>query len=169
MTIPIITPYCAPRSRANYLALVNAFNVEHNPIYQPGYMIPRGTWCDRYLSDVSTAFDCPIPFVLASEQVSWLASLTGKAAGWVELMTLSTPQGIVTVETQAIARVELGFPTVAVWANPNPKLHGHVAVVVPADPLVAGVHVSAAGGQCFRNALVSRSFGQIVPRYFSHA
>ncbi len=133
-----------------------------------GYLVPGVTWCNRYLSDVTRNLDCEIPFQKANEMVKWLAGLQGAAAGWYEIHTLSTPQGLVPVETQAIARAELGLPTVAVWETPDPADHGHVAVVVPAVPPAPGVHVSAAGAHNFQNALISRSFGVYVPRYFTH-
>jgi hypothetical protein len=166
--IPLITPYCPPRSRQNYLDAIASLDVEHNPIYQAGYLVAGVTWCNRFLTDATRLLDCEIPFAKANDQVIWLAGMPGAAAGWLELHDLSMPQGLVSRETQAIARVELGLPTVAVWSNPKPADHGHVGMVVPTLPPSTGVHVAAAGSHNFQNAAVSRSFGVYVPRYFTH-
>lgn len=160
----IVPPYCAPRSRSNYLGAIAGFNVEHNAIYQLGYLVPGETWCNRYVYDVTRFLDCEIPFIKANMQALWLRSLAGAAAGWVEL----TNNGAISKESQAIERAEVGLPTVAVLENPVPTDHGHIGMVVPAQPPAPGVHVSAAGSHCFQNAPLSRSFGAYLPRYFTH-
>jgi len=164
-----VPPYCPPRSRQSYLDLIASLEVELNPIYKAGYLVAHTTWCNRFLTDATRLLGCEIPFQKANDQVVWLATMPGAAAGWYELNALSTPSGIVTVEAQATARAELGLPTVAVWSNPDPAGHGHVGVVVPAQPPAPGVHIAAAGSHNFQNALISRSFGAYIPRYFTHA
>ena len=159
---------CLPRSRKLYLDAVAVLDVEHRERYRPRDVTGDGkaeTFCNLFLSDCTALLECPIPFVLANFQVGWLSGPLGLAAGWLELRPLPNA----TVEAQAIARAELGLPTVAVWAN-STGAHGHAGVVVPAEPPMTGVvHIAAAGARNFQNAPIQRSFGVLHPRYFTHA
>jgi len=158
---------CLPRSRKLYLDAIATLDVEHRERYRArdvtGDGIPE-TFCNLFLSDCTALLECPIPFILANIQVEWLSGPPGLAAGWLELHPLPGT----TVEVQAIARAELGLPTVAAWANPSGG-HGHVGMIVPAEPPTPGIHVAAAGARNFQNSPIQRSFGVLHPRYFTHA
>ncbi len=134
-----------------YSAVLDSLDVEHNAAYQPGYLVPQSSWCNRLCSDATAKLGCPIPFRPANAQYDWLRG--GGASGeWVEVTNL----------LEATAHAALGQPTVAAWRN-NLGLHGHIALVRPNG------HVCAAGAHCFNDAPLTMSFGPVVPRFFSYA
>ena len=158
---------CQPRNRQTYLNLIAELDVEHNPRYLARDVTGDGkaeTFCNIFLGDCSMRLGAPIPHMLANQQVEWLSGPAGPASGWLELLPL--PEA--TVDAQAVARAELGLPTVAVWANPTGG-HGHVGFIVPAEPPTPGVHIAAAGARNFQNAPIQRSFGVLKYRVFTHA
>lgn len=181
------------------LALITGINVMGNAAFLPGILaVPAGgepsncsfegqwvklihyTRCNSYVTCCTAALGCAVPPMLANEQHAWLKSNEGQLAGWMHVDS----------ET-ARKRAELGCPTVAVISlfrcpkchavyqsdAPCPEdaakpveTHGHIVLVVPADPTgPAGTYVSAAGAQNFVRALLQRSFGNYVPDYFTHS
>lgn len=140
------------RSADNLRTVVAGFGLETNPVYLPANGL---TWCNRYLSDVTTILDCPIPFRLADAQIEWLKSLEGAAHGWTEV-----PQAT------ASAAVELGHPAAATWSNPDG--HGHVALCVPWLKGPRGVYVSQAGARNFSYGPLARGFGSHPVVFYAH-
>lgn len=138
---------------AEYDAELDSLCVETEPIYQPGYLAPGLTWCNRLVSDATARLGCPIPFLPANAQHDWLRNLDGGSrAGWVEVHDLP----------EAIINASRGYPTVASWRN-NLRPHGHIALVR------SNGHICAAGAHNFNDAALTRSFGPVEPRFFTHA
>ena len=162
----ILPPPMPPRSRARYLEAIASLDVEHAPKYRARDLDGSGnqsTFCNLFLSDCTKLLGCPIPWKLATDQAGWLDSAAGLSSGWHEIVA----SGEATAGAQAAIHADIGYPTVAVWANHAG--HGHVAIVCPAIPQGSGLHVAAAGAQNFQNAPISRSFGAIQPRFFTHS
>lgn len=149
------------------LALITGLDVVNNFAFLPhrratanaagGYdATPVLTLCNAYLTCCTAGLGCAVPPMKANDQHAWLGSPEGKLAGWMPVDNETARQ-----------RAQLGFPTVAAFANPLG--HGHVALVVPADPTgPVGVYVSAAGATNFVRCLWHRSFGTFTPDYFTH-
>lgn len=114
------------------------------------------TLCNAYVTCCTAGLGCAVPPMKANSQYAWLGSAGGQVAGW-------TP---VDAET-ARQRAQLGRPTVAALANPLG--HGHIALVVPADPAgPPGVYVSSAGVVNHVRTPLARSFGTFTPQYWTH-
>lgn len=151
------------RSADAVLALITGLDVVNNFAFLPhrrvladGSLTPTLTLCNTYLTCCTAGLGCAIPPMLANKQHVWLLSNEGKLAGWMHVDSETARQ-----------RAQLGYPTVAVAANLFG--HGHVALVVPPDPVgPVGIYVSAAGAQNFVRVLWHRSFGAMKPDYFTH-
>lgn len=141
------------------------------------------TRCNGYATACTAALGCPVPPMKANQQHDWLMSNEGQLAGWMHVDSETARQ-----------RAQGGYPTMAVWKNVHWRCsrclkpaagagtcancggttvlvedHGHIALVVPADPTgPTGIYVSAAGQQNFVRCLLARSFGDIKPDYFTH-
>lgn len=167
------TTQCLPRGRQNYLDVISSLRVETDQVYAPGHLGDGLTWCNLFLHDATKALSCAVPFLKANKQVEWLASIEGAGEGWWELTAEICPKGI---ELAAMIRANSGFPTVAVWANPIPERHGHVAMVVPPkapNPVPSTkpitLYIAQAGAHNFENVPLARGFGTYAPRLFTHA
>lgn len=147
-------PSPMPRSPEFLLALVSDMAVTHNFAFTPRDGL---TFCNCYVAVVTASLRCPIPPRLANLQNAWLKSDEGRMAGWMP----------VDAET-ARARAQLGYPTVASWANPKHDAPGHIALLVPAPQGVASIHISQAGTENFIRAPIGRGFGSLAPDYFTH-
>lgn len=145
-----MTPACLPRTRDNLLATLLLFDVEHSATYAPGKGL---TWCNRYVSDVTKALDCPIPFRLANDQVLYLDSVEAAMDGWSRATV-----------PEALASLERGEPVVVGWYNPEG--HGHIAMGTPSDE--KGLHISQAGARCFLSKPVSSGFGSHAVKIWVH-
>lgn len=156
------------RSKEAVLALVRGIDVVNNFAFLPhrrALANGLGTWdatkiltlCNCYVNVCTSALGCAIPAKKANEQHEWLKGEPGRVAGWMHVD-----------QTTAAQRADLGYPTVATL--PNPQGHGHIALVVPADPVgPIGVYVSSAGAQNYVRALMSRSFGAGAQvEFFTH-
>lgn len=152
------------RSPDAVLALISGIDVVNNFAFLPhrrvlsdGDPTPLLTLCNAYVTCCTAALGCPIAPMKANEQAAWLLSPEGQLAGWMHVDSATAKQ-----------RAQGGYPTVAAWVNPTGG-HGHIALVVPADPIGPdGIYVSAAGAQNFVRCLVGRSFGDLKPDYFTH-
>ena len=150
------------RSPDTVLALISGLDVVNNFAFLPhrrvieGEPTPLLTLCNCYVSVCTAALGCPIAPMKANQQHAWLASNEGKLAGWMPVDPATAQQ-----------RGDSGYPTVAVETKPG---HGHIALVVPADPTgPSGIYVSAAGAQNFVRALFLRSFGGASKaEFFTH-
>lgn len=151
------------RSPDAVLALIAGMDVASNFAFAPHVIVmPDGTskavtWCNAYATCLTAAMGCAIPPKLANKQHAWLASEAGVAAGWKPCDR----------ET-ARMRASMGFPVVAVWTNPTGP--GHISVLVPPPATDPGrIYVSTAGRDNFVRAPLERSFGMLVPEFFTHA
>ena len=140
------------RSPDIYRAQLDSLDVENEPMYQPGYLVPNSTWCNRVVSDATERLRCPVPLMLANEQHAWLSDERGKAAGWIRLVDFGA----------AVAAADIGQPTIASWANPAGQ-HGHIALVRP------GGHITQAGAHNHNDAPLARGFGDLQPDWFTHS
>lgn len=155
------------RSPAALLEVVAQFPVETATRYAP---MPGATRCNTYAWDVTRALSCEIPHWLrgrelrANDLVQWLEGslvghypLQGPAHGWREVD-----------EHAAVARAGAGFPTVCTWRNPNPKLSGHIAIVMPSDAS-GRTMISQAGRSVLAYAPLANGFGSVKPiRFWTH-
>ena len=156
--LPCTAPFTcgsACRSAHNLNLVIDQFEVETAQRYASS----RGaTWCNVFLSDVTSALACEIPRVwhgremTANHMSQWLF-VSGPSFGWTEVAPV-----------EAIDRANYGFPTVAVW--PNPTGHGHVAVVVPGGD--KEIVIAQAGIHNFRRGPRVRGFGARAFSCFTH-
>ncbi len=140
---------------------VAAEQVETNPLYArdidgDGHPEP---WCNLLLERVCQSVGCPLPAGLrANEQVEWMLSDAGRAAGWEELVSFHT--------AQAMADAEL--LVACGWVNPvkradGTRASGHVGV------LLEGGKLAQAGARRFSSGTVAQGFGARVPVYLGNA
>lgn len=146
-------------------AVLAQFDVEGNPRYtsEPGV-----TWCNIFAWDASRALGCEIPHWISDSGVeggkqelnvnrtlSWLIHV-GHEEGWLEVDAIA-----------AAVRASDGYPTVAVWANPNPRQHGHIAFLLP--PRGSQMQTAQAGSTNFYDRPLRAGFGALMPiRFFTH-
>lgn len=148
---------CLPRSPAALKLVLESFHVETAEKYRKRDVTGDGlaeTWCNRFLSDVTDALSCPVPFLLANAQVAWLREI-GPVKGWKMVDA-----------HQAEILVNEGYPLVAGWSNP--RGHGHVGVGSPTPSGVSGLHLAQAGSTNFTCRPVSRGFGLTPYLLFAH-
>lgn len=150
------------RSPDVVLGLISGLDVVNSFAFLPhvrlidGKPTPMLTLCNAYTNVVTSALGCPIPALLANKQAAWLAGPLGVAAGWRSID-----------KAQALERANDGFPVVAVAFNDTG--HGHIAPVVPSPPEdKAALYVSSAGATNFVRARIGRSFGALVPQFYTH-
>lgn len=141
------------RTPEAYQQALDSVNVEHEPDLQPGYGGAGWTHCNLAVHRATTALGCPIPLLLANQQLSWLALSAPMGWGWREV-----------VLNGADLQSAQGSPVVVAWAH---EPHGHIAMV---RRVVAGVsYVMAAGARNFNNVPLTWSFGPAQPlRFFTH-
>ena len=140
---------------------VAAEQVETNPLYArdvTGDGVPD-PWCNAFNENVCRRVGCPLPPGLrANEQVEWMLSDAGRAAGWEELPSFHTAQAMADAELLVV----LG------WVNParradGTRASGHVGV------LLAGGRLAQAGARRFSSGTVAQGFGARVPTYLGNA
>ncbi len=127
------------------------------------------TFCNRFVHDATKKLGAPIPLSVRepSGQVKWLKAndmhgwLSNSSNGW---------RGVSAAEAQRLANE--GRPVVAAWQNPNPKGHGHIAMVRPgAYSTHDGPRITHAGAAPANDTTVARGFGRSrmgAVRYFYH-
>lgn len=156
------------RSAAHLEAVVEQFDVEHNPRYAPRH---DATYCNIFAGDVMAALGAPLPHWVdangypakpgalgAREQpcnalIEWVAS-RGVDLGWAEVDRQSAQE-----------MANEGKPVLAIWRNVGGG-HGHIAVVLPGPPELDGPWMSCAGAKCRARALRADCFPHLTPRYF---
>lgn len=111
------------------------------------------TFCNVFVSDVTRALGCPVPHLLANQQLAWLA----RQRDWWAVE-----------EREAAERALCGCPVVAGWANPTASLPGHVALVVPPPFERAGLWVAQAGAFCSPRTTMGLAFGSRPVTFFTH-
>ncbi len=142
------------RSRGQYLATLDALDVEHRQEWLPGGGL---THCNQAARAGAVALDVELPIALANALQDWLSSAAGRAAGWVPCDAHTAGE-----------RAEAGYPTLATLHETG---HGHIAFVVPSVG-GTGLHVWQAGRRNFSNEPIANGFGtQNLPHilYFTHA
>lgn len=157
-----------PRSRGQLLAVVAQFEVEKTARYQ---RTPGATYCNIFSWDVTRALRCEIPHWVNSAGDPVPPGRGGELSANLTLDWLKVhgPRFLWTPcsRDQAADAAERGEGSVAVWANPNPRRSGHIAVGVPA--VEAGVfHIAQAGFTCFTSAPLAKGFGSALPVFFTH-
>lgn len=155
-------PVQLPRSGALLHIVVRQFDVERNIRYQPR---DGKTWCNIFVSDVTAALGAPIPHwvttagrptdhtdkangareLTANKTQDWLLEL-GPKFGWREIK-----------HGEAVERANAGFPTVAVWKNP--QSNGHIAILVPGGIAQAGGLDKQGKPRNFNLGSLERGFG----------
>jgi hypothetical protein len=157
------------RTRAELERVVAAHHLDSSPRYQPRDVTAdskRETFCNYAVSDITRALGCEIPTLVMEragrcihlrvpQQLLWLVR-DGRWHGWVECDAQA-----------AIARAQLGYPTVALWVSGS---EGHIAVVVPYRGPEPELTIAQAGARCFSYGPLAAGFGNRAPvRYFTHA
>lgn len=155
MSPALVPPYCAPRSAGFLQAVIQSKQVETHYL-SIGGVTHCGEFVRDVLSDLSVPF--PRPVMYANEQIDWLASPAGVAAGWA-------PCG----STAAIDFANEGRPVVCTYRNPivPPAGHSHIAMVTPSKS-GGVVHVAQAGAQNFSDKPLGFGFGTLPVKFFSH-
>lgn len=162
-------PACLPRSREALLAAVRSVDPEHAPDLQRRDVDGDGqaeTWCNVALRRMLAWLGLIIPPLLANDLVDWLAgegAFAGKGGpreGWSEVFD----------PKKALELIARGFPVVIVLKEPG---HGHCALGVPEDKIVAGkfpeLRIAQAGRHNYNNAPVAYGFGSKPYRIFFHS
>ena len=131
------------RSAYHYFKVIEQFEVESSPRYEPG----TKTYCNIFAWDVTRAMGAEIPHwviigdksgasavdidgkfkveakkreeLKVNQTVSWLKN-HGKTNGWRRVDARMAQQ-----------MANDGHPTIAVWENPDPESSGHITVVRP--------------------------------------
>lgn len=146
---------CLPRSKENLIAFIDARQVEVDPQYQPGHGY---TWCNKYVRDLLKDLEVPFPndAWFAHQQIDYLSSFTGEAAGWSECDS-----------GQAAAFANLGQPVVVTYRNPlePPKGHSHIALVRPSESTLK-VRITQAGARNYVDTALEMGFGKLPVRFF---
>lgn len=157
---PDITCGSLCRSAEHYRRVVEQFQVETTPRYQPAN---NNTFCNIFVTDATRAMACEVPHWLygselsANAVVEWLDG-PGHVAGWSQV-----DHEAATLAAQA------GHPVVLAWSNPNPLHHGHVAMGIPSAKLPGTLAIAQAGLRCLYDVPIVDGFGALEPRYFTHA
>jgi hypothetical protein len=144
------------RTTQDILNAVAEIDPQHNPVLQPGQIdgVPTLgiTWCNKFLTQVTTKLGAPIPWLLANDQADWLEDGNG---GYFRVKDLESAQN---------AALQ-GKIAVAVWHNLNPGGHGHASLILP----IPGVpQIAQAGRSNFNQAPFTAGWGAIVPSFFVH-
>jgi len=148
------------RSPGAMREIIKQFDVTRSQRYAKGNR-GGGSWCNRFVCDVTAALGCPIPYQLANDFTHWFKT-KGVAAGW-------TP----TLRADVRMRVEMGLPVVAhFW---NPQGHGHIAMVVqPIDPSHIEqykknvLYCAQAGAKNSEEMAIFAAFGSNPVTFWSH-
>lgn len=111
------------------------------------------TFCNFFLRDALNALGVKMPKAVANELVRYF----NEAETWAPCFAHA-----------AAERASAGFPTVAGWANPTPRLPGHVALVLPTHPGAHGVRIAQAGRVCFNDGELTQGFGGLPVLFWTH-
>ncbi len=120
------------RTKNAYNVIINQFNVATNSRYKKD----KSTYCNIFAWDVMSAMNVKLPHwvknnVPASSTTKGATELNANATyNW--LKNYGTKYGWKKISAyEAQQRANKGYPTVAIWKNPNAKRSGHVMVVRP--------------------------------------
>ena len=167
---PAYRNYEGARGANAYTTIVKQFDVTRNSRYRRS---SNATFCNIYSVDIMVAMGLessfshwidsngkPVkPYSKGSHELTanatyiWLRN-HGSSYGWKKVSA-----------KQAQQRANSGYPTLAVWYNPNPRGSGHIAVVIPEDTHHQyfgnnNVIISQAGASNLSVAYASQGFGK---------
>lgn len=152
-----------------YRAILEQFDVEHNPRYVPR---DEKTYCNIFVWDVTRAMGAELPHWVNSGGTptrhddpdgrrlncnamhEWLQSF-GPQYGWRH-----------TDLTGALTSAAQGRPTIAIHKNPDGN--GHIVMIRPDGTGFAGPLCAQAGKLCLQRGRLAEAFGDQVPEYWSH-
>lgn len=147
---------CQPRSEKALTDVVKALHPATNPLYAPAQAF---TWCNAFARDACAALGAPFPRqdMLANEQIDWLDSEPGRAAGWHECSV-----------AKAVHYANAGLLVLATYRNAKipPTGHSHIALCVPS--LGEAPNIAQAGARNFESEPLVRGFGSFPVRFFEH-
>ena len=180
MSSPTVTLTCKPRSPEAMAEVCEVLiDPEHNPLYQRSDITGDGkdeTFCNWVVHDATALLGCPVPKVLAREQIAWLRGEGSATHGWRKVEP-----------GPAMAEAARGCPVVVGWVNPEQakdaagalRFDGngkpiwkpsHVAMVRKPPPGMAGVWITQAGARNLNLAKLNDGFGHLAPLdFFVHA
>lgn len=173
LNYPPLTNSAANRNPTILDQVINQFAVGHNPRYLPD---DGNTYCNIFAWDVTRAMDCEIPHwiddkwniarpnssgayeIRINEGIEWMIKYGVKNFGW-QMATAQTAQDY----------ANLGKVAVAMWKNPIPGGHGHIAVIRPGAITNKGAACAQAGGTNFNYGHIKDGFGALkIPKYYVH-
>jgi hypothetical protein len=158
----------AARDPAVYIQCCRQFPVESHMRYRRGHMGHNETYCNIFMWDCTVALSAEIPHWYDEKTGAPTAVGKGKessansACAWLEKFGSTYGWNPLTPD-DAIANVQSGKPTVAVW--PNPAGEGHVAVVLPTTP---PVRTAQAGADNFFDRPIATGFGHYPVTFYGH-
>jgi hypothetical protein len=186
---PVTAPCCGviTPDGQRLIATLDGMDVEHHWLANEhvnwktgrsghdGELIPGDTHCSAFAAAVSLRLHVYLlrqpehrSLYLASAQGRWLASERGQEEGWVNVDA-----------AEAQRRANLGEFVVVNYATPNPRAHGHIAVIRPSEKTAGqfaqeGPEVTEAGGHNHNDWIAAKSFGSHPGawpdgvRYYAH-
>jgi hypothetical protein len=137
------------RSAYRYAMLLRQFHVAEAPRYKPHRASgEKDTYCNVFVLDVARNMHADLLEVLEDKDQVPLAKLNTTVNNIAKGLTqLGEKHGWHQVDwRQAQQMADAGRPTVALWENPKPEHHGHIAMVRPGsvdDP--RGVAIAQSG------------------------
>ena len=173
--IPGITGKKGSRDAGTYDKVINQFNVTKRKRYQK---TESSTFCNIFSWDVMSAMGCDLPHwvkdgapagvgeegareMTANATYDWLAEY-GQSYGW---------RAVTAEESQE--RADAGYPTVAVWKNPDSGKSGHIMVVRPQNNKFRysadeGPVIAQAGLDNYDYANVKTAMNEKIPDYYTN-
>lgn len=142
----ILSPTRTPQ---DLILAVGRFEVESNERYRPHDGL---TYCNFFAADVTASLGCPIPLILANDQIQWLHT-----SDWVECLP-----------AEASRHANQGRPALVTWKNDRGP-HGHIAVVVPTPNGEHGVWIAQAGATNSSMFPLDHGFGSNLTTGWVHA
>jgi hypothetical protein len=146
------------RTPQRYAAVLEQFEIEKNPRYQP---VGDKTFCATLTWDVTRALGCEVPHWVFGKEISandleaWFAT-AGRRQLWREV-----------IEAEAMETANKGLPTVVNYRNKSGG-HGHVAMLRPQVLSDIGPQIAQAGTICFTKGKLEDGFGRLPVRLYTH-
>lgn len=110
------------------------------------------TFCNVFIHDVTSVLGCPVPLLLANEQIAWLA----EQSTWTPVSTLEAESAVRQGEA-----VVVGYDA--------KRGHGHIALGVPAKYGETGLWIAQAGASNFSCGRLEWGFGHLPVTFWRHA
>jgi len=167
-TSPPLTNGPSARLAATYTSVVAQFDVANNPRYTRRN---GNTFCNIFVWDVTAAMSAIVPHWVDSTgnpvPMGKGKELDANAVcEWVEQHGAINGWSPCT-EQEAVVNANQGCPTIAIWKNVGGI--GHVAIVIPSNPLVCTRAMTAqSGARNFFDEPVTHGFGNLPVSYYKH-